>query len=191
MAFSREPQTNYPNYQDSAGHTEAVVWCLEQRCLPTALSVLGKGHSCLRTHPAPGADPAEKITWQIQVKQIKPSVGKFPSSPPPSDCAITNTCAPAQGGHNRHGGRGSAQNWLQISFISQWSPSREKQDCPAAETYLQHSRSCTGTEALPSPSPGCSCCKPRLSLSREQPVTAERWSRRKPWGPSFVQLKPI
>lgn len=107
MAFSREPQTNYPNYQDSAGHTEAVVWCLEQRCLPTALSVLGKGHSCLRTHPAPGADPAEKITWQIQVKQIKPSVGKFPSSPPPSDCLCDHkhVCASARRAQQARGPR--------------------------------------------------------------------------------------
>lgn len=76
----------------------------------------------------------------------------------------------------------------QISVLSQ--PSHQEQNtteqCRDAAAAV---RGCAGTD--PSPAQPGSACKPRCSGSGDQPVTAETWSRRKPWGPNFVQLKPI
>lgn len=59
MAFSREAQTSYT---DDGSSTGAVVWYCGASAAHSQLSLLqpGKGHGYPRTHPAPGADPADK-----------------------------------------------------------------------------------------------------------------------------------
>lgn len=187
MAFSREAQTNYPNYESSARHTE-LCFDILVAALPARSSPCARQGTELPLHtPGPRSWSGWKLTWQSQVKQIKPSVGKFPSSPPPSDspCDHEHKCASPGRAQQARGPKlcsKQAPNFLHFPAkpIKRRLQLTSCRDAAPAAALRELCWCWPPPQPQPQPQPRQlllqSCCRGR----RDQPVTAEMRQKEAP-----------